>query len=355
MKNYSLGVIPGDGIGPEVINQAIRVLDVIEKIHGGIHFEKTEYEWSCNYYLKHKRMMPEDGLERLSEHDAILFGTVGDPSVPDDVSVWELILPIRQHFEQYVNLRPIKLLKGIESPLKNVEGDIDFAIIRENTEGEYTKVGGKVHATKQNEIVIQTNVFTRLGTERIFEYGFNYAKRKNKRSVTVATKSNAMNHSMTYWDEIGKEFEKRYDFDVNYYHVDALATYFVNRPESFDVVIASNLFGDILSDLGAAVVGGLGLAPSGNINPQGKYPSMFEAVHGSAPDIAGKGIANPIAQIWSVAMMLEHLNMDDLSDLIVTAIENTLVHTEIRTPDLGGNNTTEEVADTIIDKILELT
>ncbi|MUV37149.1 Tartrate dehydrogenase [Lentibacillus sp. JNUCC-1] len=351
MKKYSLGVISGDGIGPEIMEQALKVLNVVEKIHGGIHFKENRYDWGCEYYLKNHKMMPDDGLDRLRENDAILFGAVGAPSVPDDISVWELILPIRQQFEQYVNLRPIKQLQGIESPLKKLNGNIDFTIIRENTEGEYSKIGGKLHANTPNEVVIQNNVFTRFGTERIFDYGFNYAQQKQKKSVTVATKSNAIKHSMTFWDEIGKKFESKHNLQVDYYHIDALAAYFITRPEDFEVIISSNLFGDILSDLGAAVVGGLGLAPSGNINPSGKYPSMFEPIHGSAPDIAGKGIANPIAQIWSVALMLEHLELGNLSELVINAIESTLSNKTIRTPDLGGVNTTEDIGNLIVNNL----
>lgn len=352
MRKISIGKIPGDGIGPDIMKEAVKVLKLVEKIHGGIQFDLTAYDWGCEYYLQNNKMMPEDGFDRLRNHDAILFGAVGSPEVPDDISVWELILPIRQQFDQYVNLRPIKLLQGIQSPLNDrYAKDIDFTIIRENTEGEYSKIGGSLHKNTPNEVVIQNSVFTRFGTERIFDFGFNYAKTKGKKSVTVATKSNAMKYSMPFWDEVGKQYAKKYNIPTDFYLIDALSTYFVNRPSDFDVVISTNLFGDILSDLGAAIVGGMGLAPSGNINPTGKYPSMFEPIHGSAPDIAGKNIANPIAQIWSVAIMLDHLELEDMGKLVMHAIENTLANSKVRTPDLGGNNSTEEMGNAITQEL----
>lgn len=353
MRYYSIAVIPGDGIGPEVMEEALKVLKVIEELHGGIHFSYDFFDWNCQYYLKHGRMMPENGLDLLKDYDVILFGAVGDPSVPDHVSVWELILPIRKHFEQYVNLRPVKLLRGLESPLRYKDhNDLDFIVVRENTEGEYSNMGGRMHVGTPYEMAIQNNVFTRHGSERILRYAFSLAEKRLKKRLTVATKSNAINHTMPFWDEIAKEIGAYYPHvETQIYHIDALAAYFILKPETLDVVVGSNLFGDILTDLGAAIVGGLGLAPSGNINPEMKYPSMFEAIHGSAPDIAGKGIANPIAQIWSVSLMMDHLQLPEIGKLILDAIEDVLVEGEIKTPDLGGTSKTEEMGDAIVSKI----
>ena len=353
MQHYSLAVIPGDGIGPEVMSEAVNILRATEQLHGGITFDIEYFDWNCDYYLKHGKMMPDDGLEILQGFDVILFGAVGAASVPDHISVWELILPIRREFEQYVNMRPIKLLKGLESPLKNkTHADLDFVVIRENTEGEYSNIGGRLYKGSPHEMAIQNNVFTRFGTERIMKFAFEYACCHQLENVTAATKSNAMNFSMTFWDEIFKEVSSNYpDIHTNLYHIDALAAYFVTSPEKFDVVVASNLFGDILTDLGAALVGGLGFGPSGNINPERKYPSMFEAIHGSAPDIAGKGIANPIGQIWSAAMMLDHLGHNDLYHGIVHSIEEVLVEGKVRTPDLGGHSTTTELGAAITEKL----
>lgn len=353
MEHYSLAVIPGDGIGPEIMKESLKVLHAIEELHGGIKFNLESFDWNCDYYVKHGEMMPSNGLEILSDFDVILFGSVGSPRVPDHVSVWELILPIRRSFEQYVNMRPIKLLQGLESPLKNKgHRDLNFVVIRENNEGEYSNMGGRLYPGLPYEMAVQNNVFTRFGTERIIKYAYEYAKRHKKTRMTAATKSNAMNYSMTFWDEIVKEFSLQYpDIGTNLYHIDALAAYFVTSPEKFDVVVASNLFGDILTDLGAAIVGGLGLGPSANINPEKKYPSMFEPIHGSAPDIAGKGIANPIAQIWSVAMMLDHLGHHELYDRIIKSIEEVLIEGQVQTPDLGGGATTVDLGDAIAQKI----
>ncbi|MCM3088428.1 tartrate dehydrogenase [Bhargavaea ginsengi] len=356
MRTYSVAVIPGDGIGPEVIRESLKVMKTVEEIHGGIRFTFDEFDWNCAYYLKHGRMMPENGLEILKDYDVILFGAVGDPSVPDHISVWELILPIRREFQQYVNLRPIKLLRGLESHLryKNHE-DLDFIVVRENTEGEYSSMGGRMHSNTPHEMAVQNNVITRFGSERILHYAYKLAEQRSKQRLTVATKSNAINHTMTFWDEIVKEVGADYpQIDTELYHIDALAAYFILKPETFDVVVGGNLFGDILTDLGAAMVGGLGLAPSGNINPEKNYPSMFEAIHGSAPDIAGKGIANPIAQIWSVSLMMDHLGHPELGKLILDGIEEVVAEGEVRTPDLGGNAGTESMGDAIVSKIKEL-
>lgn len=353
MKNYNIAVIPGDGIGPEVIDESIKVLKAIEQLHGGLTFNLESFNWNCDLYLKKGYMMPENGLDLLKDYDSILFGAVGHPDVPDHISVWELILPIRKTFQQYVNLRPIKLLPGIQSALRDKDSsDIDFVIVRENTEGEYSNSGGIVHPGEQHEVVIQNSVFTRVGTERIVKYAYELAK-KRKKQLTVATKSNAINFAMPFWDEVIREIGQEYPgVEKKFYHVDALATFFVTKPENFDVVVASNLFGDILSDLGAGIAGGLGLAPSGNINPEKKFPSMFEAIHGSAPDIAGKGIANPIAQIWSVSLMLEHLDLYEESEIIMEAINDTLMNSEVKTPDLGGKATTAQFGDAIVQRIL---
>ncbi len=354
MKLYSVGVIPGDGIGPEVMEEGLKALKALEKIHGGVSFNIHSYNWNCDYYKKNGRMMPENGLDILAEHDVILLGAIGAPGVPDHISVWELILPIRRRFQQYVNMRPAKLLRGMVSPLRYKEhADLDFVIVRENTEGEYSDMGGRLHRGTPYEIAVQNNVFTRFGTERIIRYAFSLAEESGKSRVIGATKSNGINHSMPFWDEIFKEIGQRYPhMETNLYHIDALAAYFISKPEMFDVVVASNLFGDILTDLGAAIVGGLGLAPSGNINPEKEYPSMFEPIHGSAPDIAGKGIANPIAQIWSISMMMDHLGHRDLGHLLLETIEDVLEEGSVRTPDIGGRATTSQLGDAIINKMI---
>ena len=356
LQHFSIALIPGDGIGPEVINEAVKVIEKAEEIHGGITFSRESYDWGCDYYLRNERMMPENGLEILKDFDVILFGAVGAKSVPDHISVWELILPIRRKFQQYVNLRPIKLLQGIESPLRyKIHEDLDFVVIRENTEGEYSNMGGRVHEGTPYELAVQNNIFTRYGSERILNYAFSFAEKRAKKNLTVATKSNAINFTMPFWDEMVKEIGNSYpDIKTQLYHIDALAAYFISRPETLDVVVGSNLFGDILTDLGAAIVGGLGLAPSGNINPERIYPSMFEPIHGSAPDIAGKGIANPIASIWSVSLMMDHLGLHNVGKLILDSIEGVLVDGKIRTPDMGGTSTTAEMGDVIVSKMVQL-
>lgn len=351
MPVYQIAVLPGDGIGPEVTKEALKVLKILSDIDSTFQFETTSFPWNSEYYLKHGRMMPEDGLEQLKEFDAILFGAIGDPRVPDPVTIWELILPIRKMFQQYINFRPVKLLKGIESRLKE-EVPIDFVIIRENSEGEYTDAGGAMFSGEVREMAIQNIVMTKHGIKQVAEFAFDYARKNGRFKVTSATKSNVMLHTMTFWDRImEKVASENNDIDYEKYYIDALAAYLVQKPESFEVVVASNLFGDILSDLGSAIVGGLGIAPSGNINPEGAFPSMFEAVHGSAPDIAGKGIANPMAQIWSAALMLEHLGRKDLHDVILRAIESVLMEKKVLTPDIGGSATTEEIGDAITEKL----
>lgn len=350
MKYFSAAVIPGDGIGPEVMEVGMSLLQAIGDIHGGLSFQAESFPWNCRYYLQHGRMMPEDGLERLRPFDVILLGAIGAPGVPDHISVWELILPIRRSFQQYVNLRPIKLLRGLESPLRGKGHEhLDFVVVRENTEGEYSNMGGRLHVGTPYEMAMQNNVFTRYGTERIIRYAFELAQATGKTRLTAATKSNGINHSMPFWDEIVKEISIHYpNIQTSLIHIDALAAFFVSRPEAFDVVVASNLFGDILTDLGAAVVGGLGLAPSGNINPEKTYPSMFEPIHGSAPDIAGRGIANPIATIWSISMMMDHLGERELGRLVLDCIEEVLVEGKVRTPDIGGKATTQEMGKAIL-------
>lgn len=353
MKHYAVAVIAGDGIGPEVMEEGLALLQAAAEIHGGLAFETSTFPWNCRYYQEHGRMMPEDGLTTLRQFDVILLGAIGDPGVPDHISVWELILPIRRAFQQYVNLRPIKLLRGLESPLRyKGHADLDFVVVRENTEGEYSNMGGRLHEGTPYELAVQNNVFTRYGVERIVRYAYRLAKETGKRRLTAATKSNGINHSMPFWDEIVKEVSLEYpEIETRLTHIDALSAYFVSCPETFDVVVASNLFGDILTDLGAAIVGGLGLAPSGNINPEKNYPSMFEPIHGSAPDIAGTGTANPIATIWSVSMMLDHLGERELGRLVLDSIEDVLAERRVRTPDLGGTATTREMGQAIREQL----
>jgi len=351
MKNYKLNLIPGDGIGIDVINEGCRVLDTLAQCHGGVKFTCSNLDWSCRYYLEHGRMMPEDGLSILSDCDAILLGAVGFPGVPDHVSLRDLLLPIRVGFEQYINLRPVKLLKGLDASIKNDK--IDFMVFRENSEGEYTgkgEFGGTPGSP--DEFARQENYFTRRGCERIIRSAFEYAVANGKTSVLAATKSNAQNYSMVFWDKIFDEVKADYPgIEANRMHIDALAGYFILHPERIQVVVASNLFGDILTDLGAAMLGSIGISPSGNINPEGKYPSMFEPIHGSAPDIAGKGIANPVGTFWAIAMMLDQLKLNDLSTRLMDAVEAVLSERIIRTPDLGGRSTTTEVTDAVIAKL----
>lgn len=348
---HNIAVLPGDGIGPEVVREAMKVLELLKELDPSLHIDFETFDWNSDYYLENGQIMPEDGLEILKQYDAILFGAIGDARVPDEVTIWQLIMPIRKQLQQYINFRPVKLLKGVPSPLAN-EKDIDFVIIRENAEGEYSNSGGRLYTGLDQEIAVQNTIITRAGTKKVAEFAFEYAKKHGKQSVTSATKSNAILHSMVLWDEVVKEVSKNYpSIKTDHYFIDALVAYFVSRPHDFDVVVASNLFGDILSDLGSAVVGGLGLSPSANLNPERDFPSMFEPVHGSAPDIAGQGIANPIAQIWSAALMLEHLGRADLADIIVESIEQVLLDNQVRTPDLGGTSTTSEMGTAICESI----
>lgn len=354
MPAYKIAVLPGDGIGPDVTKEAVKVLEALKQEDPTFDIEFKEFIWGSEYYLEHGHIMPPDGLDQLKVFDAILFGAVGDKRVPDEVTIWELIMPIRKNFQQYVNMRPIRRLAGIESPLKN-DQPIDFMVFRENAEGEYSNIGGRLYQQQSQEMAVQNTVITKQGVERIAKYAFEYARKNNKSKVTSATKSNAIIHSMKLWDEVVEAVAKNYpDIELESNFIDALAAYFVMRPESFEVVVASNLFGDILTDLGAALVGGLGVSPSGNINPERNFPSMFEAIHGSAPDIAGKGIANPIAQIWSAALMLDHLGRPDLSTAIVESIEHVLQEGRVLTPDLGGNATTQQVGSAVAEKLKQL-
>src|SRR5579862_905780 len=343
-KTHKIAVVPGDGIGKETVPEALKVLDAASR-RFGFGLEYAHHDWSCETYKKTGAMMPADGMERLAQSDSILLGAVGWPDVPDHVSLWGLLIPIRRGFDQYVNLRPCKLLPGVRTPLANrTEADIDFYVVRENTEGEYSSVGGRMFEGTDREFVSQQSVFSRVGTDRIIKYAFELARTRPKKHLTSATKSNGIIHTMPYWDERFAAMGKSYpDIRTDQYHIDILCAHFVQHPDWFDVVVGSNLFGDILSDLGPAVVGSIGIAPSGNINPEREYPSMFEPVHGSAPDIAGRGIANPIGQIWSGAMMLAHFGETAAAEAIERAIAEVLADGGVRTPDLGGNAGTREL------------
>jgi len=347
LKNYKIAVIEGDGIGREVVPEGIRVLEAAAR-RFDISLSWQHFDWSCETYLKTGRMMPEDGLEQLRPYDAIFLGAVGYPGVPDHTSLWGLLIPIRRAFKQYVNLRPIRLLEGVTSPLSGRKaGEIDFFIVRENNEGEYSEVGGRLHKDTDLEMAIQETVFTRRGCDRIIEYAFQLAQSR-KSHVTSATKSNGIVFTMPFWDERFAAVAKKYPHvKADQFHIDILSAHFVSRPDRFDVVVGSNLFGDILSDLGAAVVGSMGLAPSANLNPEREYPSMFEPVHGSAPDIAGKKVANPIAQIWSGAMMLDHLGEKRAARAVEDAVFKVLARRDPLTPDIGGSAGTEDMGKAI--------
>jgi tartrate dehydrogenase/decarboxylase/D-malate dehydrogenase len=354
MKRYEVAVIPGDGIGTEVMAEGLAALDAAAA-RFGFALTFRSFDWSCETYKATGAMMPADGIARLADHDAIFLGAVGFPGVPDHVSLWGLLIPIRRSFDQYVNLRPVRLLRGVRSPLRDVEpGDIDFWIVRENSEGEYSQVGGRQFEGAPNEMVLQTAIFTRRGCERIMTYAFELARRLGKTRVASATKSNGIYYSMPYWDERFADVAARYpDIATEQHHIDILAARFALHPQRFEVVVASNLFGDILSDLGSGVTGTIAVAPSGNINPERKHPSMFEPVHGSAPDIAGRGIANPVGQIWSAAMMLDHLGEPEAGAAIVAAIEATLIAPDAPlTPDMGGRASTHDLGAAIVQRIL---
>ncbi len=349
---HHIAVIPGDGIGIEVVEAGLQVLDAVGSKFA-IDFKWQAYPWGCKYYTQTGRMMSEDGLEELRRHDAIFLGAVGYPGVPDHVSLWGLLIPIRRRFQQYVNLRPARLLPGVSSPLANRGPDeIDFYIVRENVEGEYSEIGGRLYTGTDMEMAVQETVFTRMGTDRVIRYAFELARGRPKKHLTSATKSNGIIHTMPFWDERFEAIAAEYpDIRTDKYHIDILTAHFVQHPDWFDVVVASNLFGDILSDLGPAVAGGIGIAPSANINPERAYPSMFEPVHGSAPDIAGKGVANPIATFWTASMMLEHLGEQKAAQALMKAVEEVTAEGRVLTPDLGGKARTKDVTEAVIARL----
>ena len=346
MKSYKIACVPGDGIGNEVVPESLKVLDTVA-VQCGFKLNFEHYDYSCEHYVKHGKMMPEDGLDRLRDNDAIFLGAVGYPGVPDHVSLWGLLIPIRRTFQQYVNLRPVRLLEGVSSPLKS-PGNVDFYIVRENNEGEYSSSGGRIYQGTKNEVVVQESIFTRNGVDKGMKYAFELANKRGKR-LTSATKSNGIIHTMPFWDERFADIGKAYpNIETSQYHIDILAAHFVQHPDWFDVVVASNLFGDILSDLGPAIVGGMGIAAGANLNPEKTYPSMFEPVHGSAPDIAGKNVANPIACFWTAKMMLDHLGETEGANLLMSSIEDTLKEGSITTRDLGGTASTQDMTNAIL-------
>ena len=354
MKSYKIASIAGDGIGKEVLPESLKVLKETAKKHQfQIQFDEFDFA-SCDYYQKNGKMLPDDWKDKIGSHDAIYFGAVGDPEkVPDHISLWGSLLKFRREFDQYINLRPVKLFNGVPCPLANKKpGDIDMLIVRENTEGEYSSVGGRMYKDTDREIAIQETIMSSHGVDRVQKYAFELAKLKGRKKITNATKSNGISITMPFWDERFNKIKKNYpEIKTDQFHIDILTARFVLTPEWFDVVVASNLFGDILSDLGPACTGTIGIAPSGNINPENKYPSLFEPVHGSAPDIAGKGIANPIGQIWSGALMLDHLGEKEAAKTILTSIEKTLSVRENRTKDLQGSSNTSKCAKAVLNNI----
>jgi tartrate dehydrogenase/decarboxylase/D-malate dehydrogenase len=356
MRTYNIAVLPGDGIGQEVITESVQTLTTLTQVHGGFRLDTQQFDWGSERYLREGAMMPRDGLAILERggFDGILLGPIGDPRVPDHITLWGLLLPIRQAFDQYVNLRPIRLLPGVQSPLVGRSPtEIDMVCVRENTEGEYAGVGGRVHQGTEQEVAIQSIVFTRKGTERLIRYAFEYARQHGRKKVTSATKSNSMQYNMVFWDEVFEQVAGDYPDIAHEQHlIDSLTARFVSRPQSLDVIVCSNLFGDILSDLGAAIAGSLGLAPSANLNPQRSYPSLFQAIHGSAPDIAGKGIANPIASIWSGQLLLDHLGEHEAAAMLMRVIEEVLAAGQVRTPDLGGTATTRQLGEAIRSQLI---
>lgn len=349
MKKYKVAVIPGDGIGPEVLAEGKKVLTAVAEM-ANFEVEYDDYPWGCEYYLKTGEMMPENALDILKDVDAIYLGAVGYPGVPDNISLGGLLLKLRKGFDQYINLRPVKLLKGAPCPLTGVGiEDIDMVVVRENSEGEYANVGCHLYPDSPQEMALQTSVFSRKGTERVIRYAYELAKKEGK-TLTSISKGNALGYSMVFWDQIFKEVGQEYpEVKTSTLLVDAASMFFVKDPKRFQIVVASNLFGDILTDLGAAIAGGMGLAAGANLNPEGKYPSMFEPIHGSAPDIAGQMISNPLASIWSIAQMLDHWGMNDWGQKIIDAIETLLVEKKTLTPDLGGTAKTDEIGEAIIE------
>jgi tartrate dehydrogenase/decarboxylase/D-malate dehydrogenase len=351
-NSMKIAVVPGDGIGNEVVPEGIRVLEAIGS-RFGLNYKWDTYDWSCQRFAKTGAMMPADGLEQIAKHDAIYLGAVGWPGVPDHVSLWGLLIPIRRGFQQYINLRPVRLFQGLKSPLADRKpGDINYWIVRENNEGEYSSIGGRMYEGTEMEAAIQQAVFSKKGCDRVMRYAFELARKHKLGTVTSATKSNGISISMPYWDERFAAVAKEYPgFKTNQFHIDILTAHLVRNPDWFDVIVGSNLFGDILSDLGPATTGTIAIAPGGNINPEREFPSMFEPVHGSAPDIAGKGIANPIGQIWSGAMMLEHLGHAEAAAAIVRAIEVLFAETDVRTRDMGGKATCRELGDAMVELV----
>ena len=355
MQNYKVAVIAGDGIGPEVLNEGIKVLNEVAKLDGGFKFEFTHFPWGCEFYKKHGKMMDDDGIEKLKKFDAIFLGAVGAPGVPDHISLWDLLLTIRKSFDQYINLRPVKLLKGAPTPIKDAtQENVDMIFVRENSEGEYAGSGAWLYKNTPNEVVIQNGVFSRKGCERVIRYAFELAKSQNK-TLTSISKANALNYSMVFWDQIFAEVAKDYPEVKTYsYLVDAASMFMVKDPKRFQIVVTSNLFGDILTDLGAAIAGGMGLAAGANLNPERRFPSMFEPIHGSAPDIAGKGIANPLATVWSASQMLDFFGHTDWGERLIDCIEEVLVEKKTLTPDLGGSASTDQVGDAIVNKLKKI-
>ncbi|MGB0086458.1 MAG: tartrate dehydrogenase [Rhodomicrobiaceae bacterium] len=351
-RTYRIATIPGDGIGKEVIPAGQAAADAAARRHG-FAVEWTAFDWSCERFKATGRMMPEDGIAQIKGFDAIYLGAVGWPGVPDHVSLWGLLIPLRRELDLYANVRPVRLLKGITSPLAGRgQKDIDFIVVRENVEGEYSEVGGRVYRGTPQEMAVQEAVFTRRGVDRILDYAFKLAEARERKHVTSATKSNGIVHTMPFWDERFAEMAKRYPgVKTAQFHIDILTAHFVQHPDWFDVVVGSNLFGDILSDLGPAVAGSIGIAPAGNLNPERQYPSMFEPVHGSAPDIAGKAIANPVAAFWTAAMMFEHLGEKEAAMTLEAAIEETLQQPGARTRDLGGQASTADCTKALLAQI----
>lgn len=352
MNTYKVAVIPGDGIGKEVIPPAQKIVETVSNKYN-FSIDWDEYDWSCKYYAKYGHMMPENGLEKIRHHDAIFLGAVGYPGVPDHISLWGLLIPIRRQFQQYINIRPVRLFEGIPCPLAGRKPeDINMVIVRENNEGEYSEIGGRIFTGTKDEIVTQESVFTRKGVDRVLKFAFELAQSRPAQHITSATKSNGIVHTMPFWDERFAAMQAQYPhIEADQYHIDILTANFVLHPDWFDVVVGSNLFGDILSDLGPAVAGTIGIAASANINPERAFPSMFEPVHGSAPDIAGKGIANPIASIYSGAMMLDHLGEKQAAEDIIRAIEIVLKEKNAHTPDMGGKANTLECAEEVEVKV----
>ena len=352
MQNYQIAAIPADGIGPEVIDAGVRVLQALAARDGGFAFDITTYDWGSDYYKAHGRMMPEDGLDRLKAHDAIFFGAVGAPDVPDHITLWGLRLPICQGFDQYANVRPTRILPGISAPLRDKgPGDLDWVIVRENSEGEYAGHGGRAHRGLPEEVATETAIFTRVGVTRIMRFAFRLAQARPRKLLTVVTKSNAQRHGMVMWDEIAAEVAAEFpDVSWDKMLVDAMTVRMTLNPESLDTIVATNLHADILSDLAGALAGSLGVAPTANIDPERRYPSMFEPIHGSAFDITGKGIANPVATFWTACQMLDHLGEADASARLMKAVEEVCA-AGIMTPDVGGGTTTAKVTDAVINAI----